>query len=92
MLTKFMLKILGGSEATGLWPGARPNHGLISIRGSACGMFIGLLSAERHQEGPAPQVRGGGEGGRPALAAGGGLRAFGWASAAPIRVNYRGGP
>lgn len=27
MLTKFMLKILGGSEATGLWPGARPNHG-----------------------------------------------------------------
>lgn len=23
---KFMLKILGGSEATGLWQGARPNH------------------------------------------------------------------
>lgn len=26
MLMKFMLKILGGSEATGLWLGARPNH------------------------------------------------------------------
>lgn len=26
VIMKFMLKILGGSEATGLWPGARPNH------------------------------------------------------------------
>lgn len=26
MLTKFTLKILGGSEATGLWLGTRPNR------------------------------------------------------------------
>lgn len=31
-------------------------------------------------------------GGRQALAVGGGLRAFGWESAVPIRVNYRARP
>lgn len=41
-----------------------------------------------YEEGPPPRSAGG----RRALAVGGGLRAFGWESAVPIRVNYRPGP
>lgn len=96
MLTKFMLKILGGSEATGLWPGARPNHGPhFHTRVSLWHVYSpGLRRAVSGRPGPPGPREGGREeaGRRQALAVGGGLRAFGRASTVPIRVNYRGRP
>lgn len=59
MLMKFMLKILGGSEATGLWLGARPNlEPHFHMRVSPRHVYSSLSSPELYQEGPAPQVRG----------------------------------
>lgn len=90
MLTQFMLKIFGGSEATGLWPGARPNHGpRFHMRVSLWHVYSPPLGRVVSGRSGPPGPR---EGGRQALAVGGGLRAFGWASTVPIRVNYRGRP
>lgn len=84
MVPRLLLKILGGSEAAGLWPGARPDRESFPHAGqpAAC-LQPPLPRALPGRPGPrAP-------GGRPALAVGGGLRASGRESAVPISADYR---
>lgn len=54
MRTKFVLKRLGSGKATGVWLGASPTTGLISLCGPDCLMFTACLTAELHQKGLDP--------------------------------------
>lgn len=88
MGTKFMLKILGGSQATGLWLGASPNrephfHMQVSL------WHVYSPSLGRHSFTRKTQPLNLWEGSSPWAVGGGGLHAFGWQSTVPIRVNYR---
>lgn len=88
MGTKFMLKILGGSQATGLWLGSSPNREPhFHMQVSLWHVYSPVSGqAKLYQEGSAPESVGGQQ---PWAVGGGGLHAFGWQSTVPIRVNYR---